>query len=309
MKVLVTGGAGFIGSYVTEELIAQNHEVAVIDNLSTGKMSQVPKSAVFYKGDIRKKEIEKFFADFQPDCVIHLAAQVSVAKSLQAPLNDSEVNIIGTINVLEACVKYHVKKIVFASTAALYGNPGYLPLDEDHQMKPISFYGLSKKHAEAYIRMFSRLHGITYTILRYANVYGMRQDSNGEAGVVSIFIDNFLNNQPLTILGDGNQTRDFIFVKDVARANVIALTNGDNEIINIGTQKETSVQNILNELSEITGRDIVPVFLEERSGDIKNSCLANEKAKTVLGWEPSYSFAGGLNMTIRYCEQEMLIQS
>ncbi|MGG0642488.1 NAD-dependent epimerase/dehydratase family protein [Sporosarcina gallistercoris] len=309
MKVLVTGGAGFIGSHVTEELIAHNHEVAVVDNLSTGKMRQVPKSVVFYKGDIRRKEIERFYADFQPDCVIHLAAQVSVASSLQAPLNDSEENIIGTINVLEACVKYQVKKIIFASTAALYGNPGYLPLDENHQLQPISFYGLSKKHAEAYIRMFSSLHGITYTILRYANVYGMRQDSNGEAGVVSIFIDKFLNNQPLSILGDGNQTRDFIFVKDVAKANVAALTNGDNEIINISTQNQTSVMNIINELNEITRTNLLPVFHEERTGDIKYSCLANTKAKTVLDWEPVYSFAEGLKMTIRYCEQEMLIQS
>lgn len=309
MKVLVTGGAGFIGSHVTEELLANGHEVAVVDNLTTGKLRQVPESVVFYKGDIRKKELEGFYEDFKPDCVIHLAAQVSVASSLRDPLNDSEENSIGTINVLETCVKYQVKKIIFSSTAAIYGNPGYLPLDEEHHLHPISFYGLSKKHAEAYIKMFSSLHGITYTILRYANVYGMRQDSNGEAGVVSIFVDKFLNNQPLTILADGNQTRDFIFVKDVAKATVAALTKGDNEIFNISTQNQTSVKTIVSELNEITGTKIMPVFHEERAGDIKNSCLANAKAKALLDWEPVHSLTQGLTKTITHCEKEMLRQS
>ncbi|MGG3887504.1 NAD-dependent epimerase/dehydratase family protein [Metabacillus fastidiosus] len=309
MRVLVTGGAGFIGSHITEELLAHNHEVAVIDNLSSGKRNQVPAGVVFYEGDVKKREIGNFYSDFQPDVVIHLAAQVSVAKSFQEPLNDSEENIIATINVLEACVKHHVKKIIFASTAALYGSPGYLPVDEYHTINPISFYGLSKQHAEAYIKMFSERYGLPYTILRYANVYGMRQDANGEAGVVSIFIEKFLNNEPLAVFGDGTQTRDFIFVKDVARANIAALTNGENEIINISTEKQTSILDIVKKLNEITGKNELPVFYEERTGDIKDSCLTNEKAETVLGWKPIYSFTEGLKETIYYYEKEMLIQS
>lgn len=309
MRVLVTGGAGFIGSYVTEELLSQNHEVAVVDNLSSGKRSQVPEGAVLYKGDVKERGVERFFFDFQPDCVIHLAAQVSVAKSFQETRNDCEANIIGTVNVLEACVKYNVKKIVFASTAALYGSPKYLPLDEDHRIAPISFYGLSKKHAEEYIKMFSRLYGFTYTILRFANVYGMRQSAGGEAGVVSIFIDSFLNDQPFSVLGDGTQTRDFVFVKDVAKANVAALTSGENEVINISTQKEISIMDIVKKLNAIRGEKKEPDFHDERTGDIRKSCLANEKAEALLGWQPSYSFAEGINETVNYYAKEMLIQS
>lgn len=309
MRVLVTGGAGFIGSYVTEELLSQSHEVAVVDNLSSGKISQVPEGAVLYKGDVKGRELEGFFFDFQPDCVIHLAAQVSVAKSFQATLNDCEENIIGTVNVLEACVKYNVKKVVFSSTAALYGSPNYLPLDEDHRISPISFYGLSKKHAEEYIKMFSRLYGFTYTILRYANVYGMRQNADGEAGVVSIFIDSFLNDLPFAILGDGTQTRDFVFVKDVARANVAALTSGENEVINISTQKEIPILDIVEKLNAIRGEKKEPDFHHERTGDIRKSCLANKKAEAVLDWKPSYSFAEGIKETVEYYEKEMLIQS
>ncbi|MEK4029893.1 NAD-dependent epimerase/dehydratase family protein [Pseudobacillus sp. FSL P4-0506] len=309
MRVLVTGGAGFIGSHITEELLAQDHQVAVVDNLSSGKREQVPAAAVFYEGDVRKKELEEFYSDFQPDCVIHLAAQVSVAKSFLEPLNDIEENIVGTVNMLETCVKYGVKKVIFSSTAALYGNPDYLPVDERHQVNPLSFYGLSKKHAEAYIRLFSELHGLTYTILRYANVYGMRQSANGEAGVISIFIEKLLNSQPLTVLGDGNQTRDFIFVKDVAKANVAALTHGENEIINISTGKQTSVLDMVKEMNEIAGNVSSLIFSEERTGDIKASCLTNKKAETVLGWKPVYSLAEGLKETIYYYQKEMVIQS
>lgn len=304
MKVLVTGGAGFIGSNTTEELLLQNHDVAVVDNLSSGKGYQVPLGAVFYEEDIRGKEIDNIFSDFQPDCVIHLAAQVSVAKSFEDPLNDGEANIMATINVLEACVKHNVKKIIFASTSALYGSPNYLPVDEEHVVKPISFYGLSKKHAEDYIKMFAQLHGLTYTILRYANVYGMRQCANGEAGVVSIFIKRLLNNQSLSIFGDGAQTRDFVFVKDVVRANVAALSKGDNEIINISTGKQTSILDILHELKGVAGSDISLAYYHERLGDIKHSFLANTKAENVLNWKPNYSFAEGLKETIYFHRKE-----
>ncbi|MFK2826709.1 NAD-dependent epimerase/dehydratase family protein [Bacillus sp. B190/17] len=309
MKVLITGGAGFIGSHITEELLLQHHQVAVVDNLSSGKRSQVPLEADFYEEDIRKRGLDNIFSDFQPDCVIHLAAQVSVSKSLQAPFKDGEENILATINVLQCCVKHHVKKLIFSSTAALYGSPKYLPIDEQHGVKPISFYGLSKKIAESYIKMFSDIHGLTYTILRYANVYGMKQDANGEAGVVSTFIERLLTNQPLHIFGDGTQTRDFIFVKDVAKANVAALTKGENEIMNISTEKQTSILDIVNELKAITYSDISPVFDHERQGDIKSSCLSNKKAAHVLKWKPVYSLTNGLKETIGFYQKEMIASS
>ncbi|MGG3449612.1 NAD-dependent epimerase/dehydratase family protein [Domibacillus aminovorans] len=309
MKVLVTGGAGFIGSHITEELLLQNHQVAVVDNLSSGKRNQVASGATFYEEDIKNEVLHEIFSDFQPDYVIHQAAQVSVAKSLQDPLKDSEENTLATINVLEACVKHNVKKLIFASSAALYGSPKYLPVDEQHSVNPISFYGLSKKHAETYIKMFAQYHGLTYTILRYANVYGMRQDTKGEAGVVATFMKRFLNNQPLSIFGDGAQTRDFIFVKDVAKANVAALTKGENEVINISTEKQTSILNIVNELKAITNSDIFPAFYPESQGDIKDSILANTKAKNMLNWKPDYSFVEGLKETIYFYQKEMIVRS
>lgn len=307
MRVLITGGAGFIGSHITEELLLQNHQVAVVDNLSSGKKSQVPLEASFYQQDIRQKDLGEVFDEFRPDYVIHLAAQVSVSKSIQQPLHDCEENILATINVLESCVKHHVKKLVFASTAALYGAPQYLPIDEQHGMNPTSFYGLSKKIAESYIKMFAEYHGLTYTILRYANVYGMRQDAYGEAGVIAIFIEQLLSSQPLRIFGDGAQTRDFVFVKDVAKANVAALTRGENETINISTGRQTSLLTIINELRMITSEEVSPAFGHERRGDIRHSCLSNAKAKELLDWVPAYSLAEGLRATIHYYQQKAVV--
>ncbi|GLY12065.1 NAD-dependent epimerase/dehydratase family protein [Bacillus badius] len=307
MRVLITGGAGFIGSHITEELLLQNHQVAVVDNLSSGKKSQVPLEASFYQKDIRQKDLGEVFDEFRPDYVIHLAAQVSVSKSIQQPFHDCEENILATINVLESCVKHHVKKLVFASTAALYGDPQYLPIDEQHGMNPTSFYGLSKKIAESYIKMFAEYHGLTYTILRYANVYGMRQDAYGEAGVIAIFIEQLLSSQPLHIFGDGAQTRDFVFVKDVAKANVAALTRGENETINISTGQQTSLLTIINELRMITSEEVSPAFGHERRGDIRHSCLSNAKAKELLDWVPAYSLAEGLRATIHYYQQKAVV--
>lgn len=301
MRVLITGGAGFIGSCIAEELLKnEGNEVIIVDNLVTGKVDNIPKGSVFYKADIRENLDEIFTAE-RPDYVIHQAAQVSVSKSLENPVYDGDENIVGTINLLETCVRHKTKKFIFASTAALYGNPQYLPVDEKHPVSPISPYGLSKLCAESYLKLYSRLYGIRYTILRYANVYGYRQDVNGEAGVVAIFIEKLLNGETVNIYGDGLQTRDFVFVKDVARANIAALEQGDNTTLNISSHSKQSVLDLVHKLSELQKTNILLTFLKERPGDIKHSVLSNEKAKTNLSWEPEYCLSAGLKETVSYC--------
>ncbi|MFC5713067.1 NAD-dependent epimerase/dehydratase family protein [Thalassorhabdus alkalitolerans] len=299
MKVLVTGGAGFIGSHVVEELLLKGYQVSVVDNLITGKKENLPNGVTFYKVDIRDN-LNQIFEKENPDYVIHMAAQVSVSHSISKPVYDGEQNILATINVLKACVQYKVKKIIFASTAAVYGEPHYLPIDEKHEWKPISFYGLSKLNAESYIKMFSELYALNYTILRYANVYGMRQDAHGEAGVVAIFIEKIMKGDRPTIFGDGLQTRDFIFVKDVAKANVAALENGDDMVFNVSTEKKTSVVEIIDEMAKAFNKEIFPQFTEEREGDIRDSYLSNKITTSELGWEPMYTLSEGLHDTISY---------
>lgn len=305
MKVLITGGAGFIGSHITEELVKENYEVVIVDNLITGKEGNIPKGIQFYQADICG-DLDHIFLIEKPDYVIHQAAQVSVSNSIREPLYDGKANILGTINVLNSCVKHKIKKFIFASTAALYGSPKYLPIDESHFLEPISFYGLSKLNAEAYIKLFSKLFDLKYTILRYANVYGMRQDINGEAGVVAIFIEQLLRQQDPKIYGDGYQTRDFVFVKDVARANRLALDKGENEIINIGTQTQITVRDIVKELAELLDVEVFPIFLKERTGDIRHSFLSNENAKKALNWTPKYSFSEGIMETVSYYQKNLI---
>ncbi|KAF0815865.1 UDP-glucose 4-epimerase [Bacillus sp. ZZV12-4809] len=297
MKVLLTGGAGFIGSHIAEELIKEDYEVVILDSLVTGQELNIPAGARFYHIDIRGNLDQIFLAE-KPDYVIHQAAQVSVSNSLTHPKLDGESNIIGTINLLNACVRHQTKKFIFASTAALYGNPNYLSIDEEHPVLPKSFYGLSKLNAESYIKLFSELYGLSYTILRYSNVYGMRQDTNGEAGVVAIFIKRAITGQSLNIHGDGFQTRDFVFVKDVAKANAAAILYGENEVINISNNTQTSIKDIVSELNYLLDSEIMPIYGQERKGDIRHSCLSNKKAIKLLKWEPRYSFIDGLRETV-----------
>ncbi|QXM06675.1 SDR family oxidoreductase [Crassaminicella indica] len=300
MKVLVTGGAGFIGSHIVDKLVENGDEVIIIDNLSTGNMENINKKAVFYEADIRDKEIDKIFEVEKPEVVIHHAAQIDIQKSIKDPMFDGDVNIIGTINLLENCKKYKVRKIIYASSAAVYGTPKYLPVDEKHRVSPISYYGISKHTPEHYIKVYAELYGIKYTILRYANVYGIRQDPKGEGGVVSIFLDLLLNGKNPTIFGDGEQTRDYIYVEDIASANVKALKLADNEICNISTNKKTTVTELFNMMRDILKSECNAIYGDERKGDIKHSTLNNEKAMKLLDWEPGYSIGEGLTKTIEY---------
>lgn len=304
MKILVTGGAGFIGSNVVEELISNNHKVCVIDNLSTGKVENLNQEARFYKCDITNTEVLRLVFEVErPEVVYHCAAQIDVQNSLKKPAFDANINVIGTINILECCRKYEIKKIIYPSSAAVYGNPKYLPVDENHLINPISFYGISKHTPEHYIKIFCSLYDIKYTIFRYSNVYGIRQEPKGEGGVVSIFIDKFLNNGAPVIFGDGEQTRDFIYVKDVARANLFALNKGDNKIVNISTNVPVTVNELFKTMKRIFNRDVEIIHKEPRKGDILHSYLDNTLAKECLEWEAEYDFENGVRETINYYKE------
>ncbi|AFK85625.1 MULTISPECIES: SDR family oxidoreductase [Thermoanaerobacterium] len=300
MNILVTGGAGFIGSNIVDLLIDNGYDVAVVDNLSTGKKENINKKARFYNIDITDDDLYKVFEYEKIDIVIHHAAQIDIQRSINDPVFDAKVNIIGTINLLECCRKYDVKKIVYASSAAVYGDPEYLGVDEKHRVNPISYYGISKHTPEHYIKVYNELYGLKYTILRYANVYGIRQDPKGEGGVISIFIDKMLSGKNPVIFGDGNQTRDFIYVKDVAKANLLALEKGDNEIINISTNRSTTINELVEIMNKFMEKPLKPIYKEPRKGDILHSYLDNKKAKDVLRWKPDYSLEDGLKETIKY---------
>lgn len=301
MKVLVTGGLGFIGSHVVDKLISEGVETVIVDNLSgaSGSFYRHP-SATLYQYDIRDETLGDVFNREKPDRVIHLAAQIDVRESQRNPLFDANVNIVGTLNVLRLCELHQVQKFVYASSAAVYGNPEYLSIDELHPLQPESYYGVSKSVPESYIRMFASICGLKYTILRLANVYGPRQSSRGEAGVVSIFLDRIKQGKSLVIYGDGEQTRDFVYVEDVAEAFVDAARTdrGNNETMNISCGIPTSINTMVGMISDITGLDFLTTYAEERPGDILHSYLNNKKAQELLSWSPNHRLHMGLEKTI-----------
>ncbi|CAH0122355.1 UDP-glucose 4-epimerase [Paenibacillus sp. CECT 9249] len=303
MKILVTGGAGFIASHIVDSLIKLQYEVVVIDNLSTGNIKNINKSCTFYKLDLMDPALENIFDSFKPEVVIHHAAQVSVLNSLNQPLLDSSVNINGTIRILDLMKRFKSKKIIYASSAAVYGIPNQLPITENHLIRPISFYGISKYVPEQYIAIYSELYGLDYTILRYSNAYGPRQVSYGEGGVVSIFIDKLINNEYPVIFGDGEQIRDFIFVKDIVSANLSAINNGSRDVYNISSGTETTINKLLSNICYTLGVEYSPQYASSRKGDILHSCLSNEKAIKDLGWNPEFSLDHGILETCEYYQK------
>lgn len=297
MKFLVTGGAGFIGSWVVDYLLNHGKEVVVIDNLSTGKRENVNKKARFYKLDIRDKKISRIFEREKPDYVFHLAAQIDVRKSIEDTVEDAHINILGSLNILNNCVKHGVKKIIFSSSGgAIYGDECKIPASEDEKEKPMFPYGVAKLAVDKYLKFFKKVYGLDYVSLRYSNVYGPRQGSKGEAGVVAIFIKNMLNGKKVKINGSGEQTRDFVYVRDVARANLLALNLYG--IFNIGTGKETSVNRIFEELSGIIGK-AEKFNAPAIKGEQMRSCLNSDRIKK-FGWIPEYDLEKGLKETVDY---------
>jgi UDP-glucose 4-epimerase len=266
--------------------------------------SNVNADAVLYTNDIRSEALGEVFAREKPDVVIHMAAQIDVRQSQRNPVLDADVNIIGTLNVLRQCVNHQVRKLVYASSAAVYGQPHYLSIDEYHPLGPLSCYGISKSVPEAYIRLFGEMHGLAYTILRFANVYGPRQIAEGEAGVVSIFLDRLLRGERPVIYGDGEQTRDFVYVADVASAVVKAMIRADSETLNISCNQPTSVNELADVMARLLHRTTNPLYDKPRTGDITNSFLNNRRAIELLQWNPQYTLEDGLEETIAYRMKE-----
>ncbi|HWR31490.1 MAG TPA: NAD-dependent epimerase/dehydratase family protein [Negativicutes bacterium] len=300
MKILVTGGAGFIGSHIVDQLILAGHDVVVLDDLSSGSLQNVNPKATFINLNILDRSLGDVFERERFTAVIHLAAQTIVASSLERPDVDAQVNVLGTLQVLEGCRRTGVERIVFASSAAVYGDVSILPVPEEAPKQPTSFYGLSKLTAERYIQMYHELYGLHYMILRFANVYGERQGDNGEGGVVSIFARKMHRQEPMTVFGDGLQTRDFVYVGDIAAANVQAINSQESDrILNISTQTEITVNQLASLFAEVSGRETPITYQPAREGDILRSMLRNTAARSILNWMPSTSLREGLDRTYR----------
>ena len=314
MRALVTGGAGFIGSALVDQLIKRGDQVLVIDNFSTGSEKNLEEAKnvaadnlVVENCDIRNSKTTKLIADYEPSTIFHLAAQVDVRASVEDPLTDLETNLVGLIRVLEGGRKAKTRKIIFASSGGtIYGEPAaqQLPLNEDTPWNPLSPYGVSKLAGGLYINTYSSLHGLAGTTLALANVYGPRQDPHGEAGVVAIFAGKLIEGEPCTIYGTGMQTRDFVYVEDVASAFVASIENGDGKLLNIGTGVETSIQHLYKEMALAVEIDSDPEKATERSGEIERSSLDPSLAKKILGWKPKTSLRDGIHSTLEWFESE-----
>jgi UDP-glucose 4-epimerase len=301
LKVLVTGGAGFIGSHVADRLLADGHEVVVLDDLSTGHVEHLPGKARFYQMDLCSPWLDELFRIEKPEAVAHQAAQASVRRSVEDPVFDAGVNVLGTAALLQVSATHGVRRFLFASTGgALYGDADVIPTPEDYPTLPVSPYGASKLAAEVYLRTFHALHSLSYAALRYANVYGPRQDPHGEAGVVAIFSRRLLAGVKASINGDGKQTRDFVYVGDVAEANALALASAAVGSFNVGTGIETDINRIFEVLKRLTGSHQPEEHGPPMPGEQRRSVVDARKIEKLLGWRPTTSLEAGLDATVRY---------
>ncbi len=302
MRILVTGGAGFIGSHVADRFVERGHEVAVLDNLSTGFRSLVNPAARFFQADLTDAAaVERCLAEFAPEVVDHHAAQIDVRKSVDDPVLDATTNILGGLRLLEACTRHGVRRFVYASTGgALYGEARRLPAGEDHPVNPESPYGVSKHTLEHYLYLWKLLHGLDSVVLRYPNVFGPRQNPHGEAGVNAIFIGRMLQGQRPHVFGTGEQLRDYLYVMDVVDGNELALTRGSGEIVNLGTGIGTSVNRIFRELKEILAFTGEPIYEPPRPGEVQRIYLDAARAREVLGWSARTTFREGLERTVEW---------
>ncbi|MBN2028945.1 GDP-mannose 4,6-dehydratase [bacterium] len=301
MKILITGGAGFIGSHIVDGFLNDGHEVVVVDNMTMGRFENINPKAKFYLMDIRSKELEKMFEREKIDIVCHQAAQMDIRKSVADPVYDADVNILGTLNILQNCIRYGVKKIVFASTGgAVYGEPEVFPCGEDHPLRPISPYGVTKLTVEKYLYFYGLEYGLNHVILRYANVYGPRQNPSGEAGVVAIFASKLIAGEQPIINGDGKQTRDYVYVGDVVQANLKSLMVEGNDCFNIGTSIETNVNQIFNLLNHLTDGNAHEKHGPPKKGEQRRSVIDYRRAESVIGWKPEVHLEEGLKKTVAH---------
>lgn len=301
MRILVTGGAGFIASHVVDAFVEDGHTVAVVDDLSTGKKGHVNPEVRFYELDIRSPDLHEVFARERPELINHHAAQPYVRRSMENPAFDAEVNIGGSLNLLECARAHGVRKFVYASTGgAAYGEPLYLPCDEKHPLNAICPYGVSKHTVEHYLYLYRQNYGLNYTILRYANVYGPRQDPFGEAGVVAIFASQMVHGEQVIINGSGDQERDFVYVSDIVRANMVAIDNGEGQCYNVGCGKGTSINDLFSEMKRIAGYDMQPIHGPPKPGEVFKIYLNVGKAYAELGWKPLVGLEEGLRTTIDF---------
>jgi len=315
MKILVTGGCGFIGSHLVDRLIKEKHKVVVIDNLSTGKKENLNPQAKFYKLDIRNQKISDVFKKEKPEIVFHLAAQIDLRKSVENPIEDAKINILGSLNIIQSFIRVisrnrsheFASKIIFASTGgAIYGDANIIPTSETYPEMPVSPYGIEKLVFDKYLNYYYKVFGLPYTSLRLSNVYGPRQNSKGEAGVIAIFCDRMFKGKQAIINGSGKQTRDYVFVNDVVEANILALKKNKIGIFNIGTTKETDVNTIFRKIRKLTGSDCKEIHIPEKPGEQKKSCLDFKKAKKELGWQPKYDLDRGLRETVEWFRNKSL---
>jgi UDP-glucose 4-epimerase len=306
MRILVTGGAGFIASHVSDGYIAAGHEVVIIDDLSRGSKNNLNPKAKFYLGDVRDADfVESVFAKEQPEAVNHHAAQMDVRRGVREPLFDAQVNILGSLNILQSAVKYGCHRVVYISTAgAAYGEPKRIPVSEDDPINPITPYGISKHTVEHYLFTYAKLYGISYVVLRYGNVYGPRQSSVGEAGVFAVFSEQMLAGAQPVIYGDGTKVRDYVFIEDVVKANLAALERGDGEIFNIASGVATTDQEVFDLVRDLFGKnDLKARYVSVRPGEIDRIRLDITKALQLLGWKPRVSISEGARKTATYFQE------
>jgi UDP-glucose 4-epimerase len=307
VKILVTGAAGFIASHVADAYVAAGHDVVILDDLSRGAKRNVNPKARFYQCDVRDGEaVEKIFLTEKPSVVNHHAAQMDVRRGVREPLFDAQVNILGSINLIEAAVAHGAKRFVYVSTAgAGYGEPKQMPVPESYPNNPITPYGISKHTVEHYLFTFHALYGLPYVVLRYGNVYGPRQNSQGEAGVFAIFSEQMLSGIQPVIYGDGGKLRDYVYISDVVAANIAALEHGSNEIFNIGSGVPTADREVFNVVRNLLGKQVEPKYVARRPGEIDNICLDITKAKLLLHWEPRVKLSEGARLVVAYFQKEM----
>ena len=307
MRIMVTGGCGFIGSHLVDKLIDKGHNVCVVDNLSTGDIKNLNPEAQFYQMDIRDEKIDDVFQKDQPEVVFHLAAQINVRKSEEDPFLDIDVNIKGSVNVIKCFLKVKKReKFIFASTGGvMYGDTDIFPTPETVEPFPLCPYGISKLTVEKYLVYFSAFYNLKFAALRYGNVYGPRQNAYAEAGVIAIFSTNILEGKTPTIFGDGEQTRDFVYIEDIVKANLLMLESPVCGIFNVGTGKETSVNQIFDYIKSASGMDIKKVHTEPKKGEIKRSCLSPEKIKKMAGWKAEVPIEEGIRKTFNWFKENI----